>query len=261
MTALALCAPWVDAETLFPDGDCTPCAKVTDATDPERVDAAVLEASEWLWRMSGHRYPGICTTTVRPCVDRCGCTALPWGPLAPASGWPLGCGCGDGSISTCCGPVGITLGVSPVVEVTEVRLNGAAFDDFELVGDVLARADGERWPACQDLTDPDFEVDVTWGVAPPGLGERAARDLACVLVSADCGDESCQEPANVVRQTGGGMTIEVQSPVGDPVAALPQSVRLFLQPFDPRFGSPPVVRRPKVGHRIRSTAGRGCRGC
>lgn len=257
MADLTLCAPWVEPDALRPDDDCAPCAKVTaESPGDEVLTAAALDASQFLWRLSGHRYGGICTTTVRPCIDRCGCTALPVGPLAPASSWPFDCGCGT---STCCGPLGITLGVSPVVEVTEVRLDDVEFTDFELVGDVLVRTDGQRWPACQDLTEPTFEVDVRWGVAPPSLGERAARDLACVLVSADCGDESCRKASNEVRKTGGGVTVELSSPTGDVLAAMPTSVRLFLEACGV-IGPAPVVRRPKVGHRIRSTVG-GCRGC
>lgn len=261
---LTLCAPWVEPDALRPDDDCTPCSKVTDDTPSDQIlEAACLDASQFLWKMTGHRYGGICTLegddAVRPCIGRCGCAPLAYGPLAPESSWPLDCGCGLGH-DTCCGPLGVTLGVSPVVEVTEVRLAGEVFEAWTLVGDVLARTDGQRWPSCQDLTAPTFEVDVRWGVAPPSLGERAARDLACVLVSADCGDASCTEVSNVVRKTGGGMTVEIQSPVGDLVRTLPRSVRLFLDAEAPAIPPPSAakLRRPAVGHRIATTVGRGC---
>lgn len=255
MADLSLAAAWVTADDLRPADGMTPCSAVGDATpSDETIDAAALAASEFLHSLSGHRYPGIKEAVVTPCADRCGCSA-PTPFMLPGEDYPVACGCG--TAASCCGPVGITLGVAPVVEVTEVTLYGAAFVAFDLIDDVLVRTDGDRWPACQrDLTDPDLVVELTWGVAPPELAKRAARDLTCVLLRADAGDGSCVEPANVVRKTGGGMTVEVSSPVGDLVASLPRSVRMFLE-SNPT-GPAPTMRRASGR---RPASGRPCGIC
>jgi len=257
MTDLTLCAPWVAVEDLESVVGCTPCAKITDTTPDEVIAAAVADASHWLWMMTGRRYGGICSLgesdAVTPCIDRCDCDISHHaGPYAGQYAGPCGCG----TATPCCGPIGVTLGVSPVVSVDQVQLDGEVFTDWVLVGDVLARTDGLRWPACQDLTAPTFVVGLTWGVAPPGLGVRAAADLACVLIGDACGDTDCAEPANVVRKTGGGMTVEIASPVTDIARSLPRSVRLFLESESPVVAAgAPRMRRPKVGHTIRSRIG------
>lgn len=258
--ASGLCQSWGVADDLRPDETCTPCATVTDTTPTDdALTAALLDASQFLYLESGERFPGVCEVTVEPCVGG-GCSCAPSTPVfVPGEGWPLDCGCG-GAAPSCCGPVGITLGVAPVISVESVTLNSSSFDDWSLIGDVLVRTDGGRWPSCQDLADPSLSVTATWGAEPPSLGTRAARDLACMLIRADCGDSACAEPANVVRKQGGGMTVEVSSPLADVVSGLPQSTRLFLDAYG-GFRSPPTMHRPSVGGRIRSRIGGGGRGC
>lgn len=265
MADLALCAPWAEVADAVGDEGCPGCGA---GLDEDALEAGLLDASAYLHALSGWRYPGVCEATARPCSgdENCGVPSVPPGDhpdyayhLDPYRCW----GCGD----TCCGPIGVTLGVAPVISVTEVKVDGAVVtaDKWELVDDVLVRTDGEAWPHCQDRSLPDtepgtFAVDFTWGAAPPSLGVRAAIDLGCVLAKAACGDAGCQPVAGIVRKTAGGVTKEFPALSAELLSTMPRSVRMFLDAFGTGHRQGPVLRRPAA--RRPAWAGRaGCPGC
>lgn len=272
--SLDLCAPWAEPDQLRPDGDCTPCAGVTDVAPPDEVlEDAILVASQWLHAASGFKYPGVCTRegdeAARPCAGDPTCGGVPWVPPGDHPDYQspraIGLGvCGVCGTGDCCGPVGVTLGYRPVVTVDEVRVDGDVVDpaDYTLVGDILVRTDGQAWPHCQDLSQPDtetgtFAVDFTWGVAPPQSGVQAAIDLGCVLAKAACGDASCLPVGRVVRTQTAGRTVEVASPTKELLEEMPRTVRMFLNAVNPGgYRSGPKLRRPKVPARSGT-----CLGC
>lgn len=258
---LALISAWAEvADAVGTDG----CPGCGEGLDEDALEAGLLDASDWLNARSGFRYPGVSEATVaRPCSGDPG-LGIPWVPPGDHPHYllslaPTVCGC---CASTCCGPVGVTLGRSPIVEVSEVRIDGDVLptSKWELVGDVLTRTDGVAWPHCQNLALPDTEVGTwsvtfTWGAAPPDLGARAAVDLGCIVAKAACGDASCQPvAAGVARRTAGQVTTEYVGATDDLMLAMPRSVRMFLDAVNPDgYRSGPVMRRPAVR--------RGCRGC
>lgn len=164
------------------------------------LEAGLLAASDLLYRWTGFRYPGLAYDSVRPCSRN---TWLPgvrtWDiPMGWGSNWwnwlPLGqCQC-QASVHRTCGCQllsEITLGRSPVVQIVQVRQDGAVIapsayrvDDYQW----LVRIDGLRWPCCQDLTKDDhtspntFGVDYLYGLDPPPAGKFAAVDLAVELL-------------------------------------------------------------------------------
>ena len=142
-----LCQPWFDPATLTCPGE----------TIPIDADAAQL-ACEFLYVASGYQYPGICTSTVRPCQPDYGCY--------------------DGGCWSCGPPYNVVKLLEPVIEVQDVSVDGVALDPLEYrVFDhrYLQRTVG-GWP-WQNLILPPGEpgtwtVTFTHGAAPP-LGGSA----------------------------------------------------------------------------------------
>lgn len=156
---------------------CQPFAEIADIdehvhcnlfqleTDEDRTEA-LDDAADLVWHLTGRVVHGICSATIRPC-----------GPHPCPSG-------------NCYLPV-IHLEY-PVVEITEVKIDGAVLDPAEYRVDegcqlvrlrdtVTRRNDG--WPAYQHLdlpaTEPDtFEITYTFGRPVPSLIRRATLEVA-----------------------------------------------------------------------------------
>lgn len=269
-TSAGLCTPWLGPDQLRPTDDCTVCQGIgASVPDDDVLEAQILAASEYLNAVSGFQFPGVCSGYVRPCApDQDWLGLYGWAPIPfvlPEGVWPFwgaGCGCGYGC--NCCGPTAFSLGVIPIVEITEVKLDGEVLVedvDYTLVDGLLARLNPDEpttpayWPSCQNIAAPDTEVGTmsvtfTHGAGPPALGILAARDLACMMVRAECGDEACKPVQNMVRKTAGATTIELISPTGDIETQLPNSVKLFLDAFAPfrkKFRQYPHLRKPSRG--------------
>lgn len=215
----------------LPTGTCEPWATLADLGSPcddYGMDPALLEdslqiASDVLFSLSGRRYPGVCEDVVRPtgaCAPR---------PTTPRD--TLGRR-GD----PCCSTVrGIRLGGSPLVDVTEVLLDGEILDPSEYRvddHDLLVRlrdADGtlRSWPCCQDVTLPTteegtFQVTYTYGRTPPLGGIRAAASLACQLALAAQPETAgqCRLSDRVLSVTRQGVTKTLR----DPAAMFPEGL-------------------------------------
>lgn len=218
--ALAPCADWIDGSDVF---DCGPCASLGDE-DHALADEMAEAASRILWNLSGRRWPGVCSAVVRPCRRSIAWGSVPWWDRTwqPSWGW---CSCGSMAPTACgCGSVSeITLGGSPIVAVSEVRVDGAALaasayrvDDYRH----LVRLDGQGWPMSQDLTaDPasetdTFQVTFTYGAAPPTAGEMAAKRLACEMYRACANpDGECELPERLRSIVRNGMEVGFIDPM------------------------------------------------
>lgn len=244
-----ICAPWADAADA-----CAPCDDYE--FDPALLEDWILVASNNLWNLTGRRWPGICTDTIRP-PSACGCVAwcAPWWPSGGASGGfleleggdgleleggggglgdygPL-CGCGCGGVSE------LILPSYPVVDVTEVVIDGVVVDPARyriddrqrLVYQPALDGTGRRsWPCCQRLSRAAGEagtwsVTYTHGQEPPLGGVKAAASLGCQLalscLPADSpGFRACRLPkraTSITRQ-------QVAVALVDPVALFPEGL-------------------------------------
>lgn len=212
------CVPWITGEDLVDCGIST----ATGADLEAILDNAAEVASDVLYQLSGHRFPGECDRTVRPCEcitcpprDVCGCCHLSTVKLA-----------------------------GYVRAVTEVKIDGVAISPSEYRVDkhkylvYLADTDGNRqtWPGCQrlDLEDTEedtFSVAYTYGLDPPKAGFDAAVELGCEIASSATGGE-CALPAGVTKVTRQGITIEIGQALQAGLAMLPLT-SLFLSAYNP----------------------------
>lgn len=172
---------------------------------PDELDAALLNASGILARLTGSRWPGSCRDVIRP----------------QGSG---GCGCHRERTRTGCHWLSeLELPGFPVLSIVEVLLNGdLVSEDHYRVDDarwlVYLPGDDEPrrgWPCCQRMdrtTDQDetWEVTYTWGGTPdaqgvPG-GTAAALALTKELLLAGKAGKACRLPARVQNVTRQGVS-------------------------------------------------------
>lgn len=206
-----VCEAWATEADL-----CSPCDDYD--LDPILMAEKLLIASDLLYQLSGSRYPGECTETVRPTGCECGWTEERL-RRRPEESRVYRC---DRQVR------GIRLGGSPLVEVTEVKLDGEVLpaseyriDDHDLLVR-LRDSDGQlrRWPCCQDITLPStedntFEVTYTYGQDPPRGGVAAAAALACELFLACQPEEAngkCRLSSRVVSVSRQGVTKQLRDP-------------------------------------------------
>lgn len=208
------CADWIDRNDVEMCNGCTPDAEI----EPDIYSDAISTASFILYELSGRQYNGICTTTVRPC-RRASSYSQPsgwnwersWGRCICSTDTWQGCSCG--------GIDKIGLGRYPIIEVTEVKIDGDVVsaadyrvDDYRW----LVRIDGDPWPVSQDLSlasteDDTFEVTFTHGKSIPRAGVRAAARLACELAKNYSG-RACKLPERIQSISRQGITMAFVDP-------------------------------------------------
>jgi len=164
-----ICELWFDPDDLTCDGGA----------------AYATVACELLYALSGYRFPGLCQSTVRPCV--------PW--------W---CGCDEPGCTACQAPWNTARLFQPLVSVEEVVIDGSVLDasTYRVYDHTyLQRIDGQGWPYQNLAVAPglpgSWEVTFTHGAAPPALGVLAAQAFACYLASIGINGEDCTLPAHV----------------------------------------------------------------
>jgi hypothetical protein len=177
---VTLCTPWID------EADVAECCEVfadSGSAGAELLAQSALSASQILYELSGRRYNGICTATVRPCADPCRCG---WGQIL-STGHIIGFQDYAGRWYNECGR---SCGCTPL---SRVKLPGYP-----------ATRQRRVWPGCQRLDLPDdelgtFSITYTYGQAPPESGIIAARELACQLALASACHPDCALPAGVTQ--------------------------------------------------------------
>lgn len=207
----ASCDDWCTA------AEVTACGCGT--TDPDAIDEAIPIASDVLAKLSGSRFTGRCTATVRPVnrphggfgLQREVRDAIIQGKL----GWDYR-GCTEHGFAACaCGCFQqVRLGPGPIISIAEVLVDGVTLDaaDYDVLdGDWLVRLDGGTFPACQDPRDPatevgTFRVTYSYGHLPPPSGVKAAAKLACEIAKACASDATCELPERVQTIVRQGVT-------------------------------------------------------
>lgn len=231
-----------------------PAAWVTDdqvlavcgaADDTADLSGPIEAASGILFDLSGQQWPGPQVDVVRPCTPlvSLGYTGgasygIAYGPGPLVGSW---CGCATPSVCGCASASTVALPGYPATSVEEVWVDGTelAPEQYQLLGQLLVRTDGDRWPCCQDLAvagdQPGaWQVAYTWGAEPPLAGQYAAAALACELWRATSPDPdtvgACRLPKRVTSVTRQGVTLAMLDPMSmfpDGMTGLPE-VDLWL---------------------------------
>lgn len=228
----SICGTWATEVDL-----CAPCSDYGVSIDPDVMQWALQMSSDILYELSGRRWSGCCSDTVRPNARYANYPerVLGWVTGMPAGyGWLNGrlwnglCTCNRENRTGCNYVSEITLGGYPLVEILEVKVDGVLLDPSQYrIDDYkwlvrLPNPDGTRegWPCCQDmLLDDDqpgtFSVKYVYGINPPIGGVRAAASLACQLALA-CQEENaemCKLPERTIQVARQGVTMIVIDPM------------------------------------------------
>lgn len=202
---------------------CSPCDDYTFDTGvlPDMLQVA----TDVLFNLTGRQWPGVCSETIRPCgirSGRGGTRPRSYGDHHYRGDW---CGCNRPRSCGCRRLPEFRLPNYPVIEVTEVKIDGAVLPGSEYRVDDwrylvrLPDADDVRdgWPCCQDLALADTEDDTwsvaySWGADPPQGGVVAAAALGCQLALA-CNPEAvaggqCRLASNVQSVVRQGVSME-----------------------------------------------------
>lgn len=210
-----VCTPWAELGDL-PDQDYT--------MDPARLEQWLQFASDVLYDVTGRRWPGLCSTTVRPCAARRHHDVSQW--------WP---GDARGSIGTCscnrarscgCQSLSELRLADNVVSVDEVLVDGEVVpapeyglvDHRYLVGYVKADGTRRSWPCCQRLDLPDtaegtWSVSFTHGGMPPIGGTLAAASLAQELAKSGVAGSGCRLPKRVTQVVRQNVSVAILDPL------------------------------------------------
>lgn len=228
-----ICSLWASA------ADVTDCCADLAITDQVTLELLIQQASELLYRLSGYRYAGLCSATVRPCASYLSC----WYGVAE---W-------HASDCSCVRLSHVRLAGYPVDSITEVLIDDVVIDPSEyrlehgreLVR--LADADGraQTWPTCQrrdlDSGEGTFFITYTYGQNPPIAGVRAAAQLACELAKQCPGatgtdlEAECALPTGTVRIARQGITIDTQA-LGVWLLGVQQTGMAFVDTFLSGYG-------------------------
>jgi hypothetical protein len=213
-----------------------------DAEGQQRLANAATSASELLYALSGRKFPGILSTVVRPVPYLAQVGTSRRVPL-PQSSWGV---CWGGAHTRCESPTFIGLGRSPLIEITEVIIDGEVFDSINYrIDDAkwLVRTDCCPWPMCGCSCDY-FTIDFKWGEEPPQLGADAALILAAEMYRAMTPGMTCKLPARLTSIQRQGLTMAVIDPMDFMEKGLTgiYQVDMFLQAYNPGK----QIRKPTV---------------
>jgi hypothetical protein len=219
------CTPWVTHTDVVP-------ALAGADLDDDLLDETMQMASDLLFNLTGRKYPGVCTDTVRPLASRR--VAPGWGRWMPSSGF-YGYGAFGSGRDYCacnrspdfgCGTIPeFPLPGRPVIaEGTTVKVDGVTFTGWRVDdGYRLVRTDGAGWPCCQNLLLADTEpgtwsVTYQYGRMPPIGGVRAAALLGGELYIAIPGapgveDRQTNLPKRITSIARQGITLAVIDPL------------------------------------------------
>lgn len=223
----AICTPWINGT------DIATHSPAVSSVDSAVLDRAAADASDFLFALSGRKFPGACEAVIRPTARPRAWSLRSWSDyLSSLSGvgysstWGT---CGGDGADACFSPPQVDLGVYPVRGIVQVKIDGQVIpaNEYE-VRDmrtlVRMRSTASAvptvrwgWPTCQDLSLPDtepntFSVTVQYGEDPPDIGRSAASALGAEFAKARSNQQS-RLPARLTSITRQGVTMAVLDPM------------------------------------------------
>ncbi len=176
---------WEDVEATCPSVDLS-------GLSPEARGRLLDLATDILWSLDGRRYPGIGEATRRVCRSCSSCVTSP-------------CCCSARS--------SIDLGTRwPVYGVWDVVVDGETLDPsaYQLRDRrFVDRIDGESWPRCASMADPDaFMFSWAFGRKPPLMLVNACAVFVAEMAKS-CVGVSCELPSRVTNITREGVNYTI----------------------------------------------------
>jgi len=233
---------------------------VSEVELPDGISYAdiVQSVSERMWRLSGCRWSGARTDTVRPhrLTEGCACDmsmVIPAGTWSGIGGWfdrafpeAWGCGCGSRSLYEL--PGGRVIRVDEIL-VDGVVLAPAKYRVFD--NRTLVRLDDgglpSSWPCCQRLTVPDGELgtwSIRWthGQVPPMSGKLASYAYSIATAKRfNTKKNTLPERTQRVQRQDVEITIESDNLLNEGRTGIPE-VDEFIEAYNPHR----LVRRAQV---------------
>ncbi|WP_327594707.1 hypothetical protein [Streptomyces chartreusis] len=200
--------------------------------EEEAVERWRRVATQILWRLSGRRW-GLCDVTVRPCRQAClesapisfqaGVGTGPWVPYIGVDGaWRNASVCGCRPSGCSCSELCEVKLEGPVHDVVRVNVDGVDLVPEAYRVDapsLLVRTDGECWPRCQEMAEPEgapgtFTVTYRLGLEPDESAIAAVSALFCHLAKGCGGGGSCgcRANKNITRLQRQGVEMEMPDP-------------------------------------------------
>lgn len=247
---------------------------------PGLVQTACEQASDLAYALSGRRFPGTTSLTVRPSARPSAMTIRQWSLyLQTLSGvgtslsWAAGGGW-FGSQDILPETNQIDLGAYPVTAIKVVKIDGVVIpedeyrvDDFRYL--VRCRHDAAAqptqragWPRGQNMALPDtepgtFSVAFEFGEPPPAGGVTAATTLAVELARMYAGSAN-RLPARIQSITRQGVSFAMLDPMTfleDGLTGL-YDVDLWIRSVNPgKHKAVPLIWSPDLETRRRPTGG------
>jgi hypothetical protein len=205
--------PWITLEDLTDEDQSAVLCPLPDSVNETAAQAGIDIASAILYELTGRRWSGIENGVVRPSAQDSSLSFL-------VPDWVPAWGSYDSLEGACVPSNRIDIGYYPVLNVTQVRLNGVvvAANTYQLQNRKdLVRVDGGVWPCSQDLfsapTQPDtFEISFVHGIEPPEAGKLACAVYAVELAKSFC-NLDCALPQRTQYATRQGISTIMLDPL------------------------------------------------
>jgi len=205
--------PWIALEDLAdPDNPDLLCP-LPDSISDFAAQAAIEIATAVLYEVTGRRWSGADTASVRP-------SAVDTSSKAVVPGWVPSWGSYDSSNGPCIPTDVLDLGYFPVISIGQVRIDGVVVPSsaYQLQEQkLLVRIDGGVWPCTQNLSDPatavdTFEVNIVHGIDPPVAGKHCCAFYAAELAKSFC-NLDCALPQRTQYVTRQGVSSILADPL------------------------------------------------
>lgn len=205
--------PWITLNDLTDEDHTEVLCPLPESVTDAAAEAGIEIATAVLYEMTGRRWSGLDTASVRPRAED---TSTPF----EVPGWVPSWGEYDSSVGSCTPSDSIDLGFFPVVEISQVKIDGLVMlpTAYQLRNQkTLVRIDGGTWPCDQDLslptTDPDtFVVDIVHGIEPPMAGKHCCAVYAVELAKSFC-NLDCALPQRTQYMTRQGISTILMDPL------------------------------------------------
>jgi hypothetical protein len=205
--------PWIALEDLADPDNPDLLFPLPESVSDYAAESAIEIATAVLYEITGRRWSGTASASVRP-------SAVDTSSKAIVPGWVESWGSYDSSVGACTPTDVLDLGYFPVTAITQVRIDGVVVSPsvYQLQEQkLLVRIDGGTWPCTQNLSAAPtladtFEVNIVHGIDPPVAGKHCCAFYAAELAKSFC-NLDCALPQRTQYVTRQGVSTILADPL------------------------------------------------